>query len=70
MHYAFATFKFKVWQNGSILKTIHLNKIQNFGKMATEKNLIDFTQFPLTHELIFKKILFYSGGIMSEDSKR
>ncbi len=38
--------------------------------MAQEKILIDFTQFPLTHELIFKKILFYSGGIMSEDSKR
>ena len=46
--------KYKFWFNQRIIV------LQNFSqnlKMAAEKNLIDFAEFPYTHELIFRKIL-------------
>ena len=43
---------------------------KRFRKNSQEKALIDFTQFPFTHDSIFKRILLYAGGVMLEDKRK
>ena len=43
---------------------------KRFRKNSQEKASTDFTQFPFTHDSIFKRILLYAGGVMLKDKKK